>query len=70
MERAALFDEIEHMGPDIVFFVQLRGGPTPHRKRLSLRNNSPYETATFDLKSRNREAIIRFFISAGSYCAD
>ncbi len=68
-EGVALSDEIEHMGPDM-FFVQLRGGPTPHPKRISLRDNSPYESATVDLKSCIYDAIIRFFILAGSYCAD
>ena len=69
MEGVVLFDGIEQMGPD-TFFAQLRDVPAPHRKRLSLRANSPYESATFDLKSRIYEAIRRFCILAGSYCSD
>ena len=71
MEGVALFDRIEQMGPDMLFFFGgLPGGPATHRKPLSLRDNNPYENAIFELKSRIYEANRRICFLAGSYCSD
>ena len=62
-------DNIEQIRSEVMHFRNLCF-PGAATQRLSLRNNSPHQTATFAYYSHICEAKLRLCKSAGMYCSD
>ena len=67
--RISNSDKFEQIRKDVMHFRKLCF-PGAATQRLSLRNNSPHQTATFAYFSHTCEGKLRLCKSAGRYCSD